>query len=80
MLRKVRIEYGGSINGNFEYISNVPDLYLAISVATTQMFRKSIWLDPKTTTIRDVLVERVQDGPNDRADEVHDGSYGEGGL
>lgn len=59
-MRKVTIKYEGG-NGSFDYISNAPDLYLAISIATKEMFKRCIWLDPKTARIDDVQVEHYVD-------------------
>ncbi len=70
MKRKVTIKYEGG-NGSFDYISNAPDLYLAVSVATKEMFKRCIWLDPKTTRIDDVQVEHYIEPSDDDEPEGH---------
>ena len=75
MLRRVKIFYDGH-QGYFVYDSNVPDLYLAVAVATKEMFKQSIWLDPKETRIDEVHVEHVPTTPDTNEDV--DGHY-EGG-
>jgi hypothetical protein len=58
--RKIRITYEGG-NGSFEYISNAPDLYVAIAVATKEMFKQCIWLHPAECRISNVEVSRADE-------------------
>lgn len=70
MKRKVKIWYEGG-NGTFEYISDAPDLYVAISVATKEMFKKCIWLSAQDCRITDVQVSHVEPGEEDGEKEGH---------
>ena len=70
MERRVKITYEGG-NGTFEYVSNQPDLYVAIAVATKEMFKQCIWLSAQECRITDVQVSHVEPGQEDRETEGH---------
>lgn len=52
----ITITYDGG-NGKFEYDSDQPDSHLAVAVATKEMFKQCVFLDPKTTRISAINVD-----------------------
>lgn len=70
MKRRVKITYEGG-NGVFSYDSDAPDLYVAIAVATKEMFKQCIWLSAQECRITDVQVSHVEPGQEDGEAEGH---------
>ncbi len=54
---KWRVTIAYNSDGRFIYDSNVSDSWMAMAVATKQMFAKCHWLDPKDTRITAVEIE-----------------------
>ena len=73
MLRKIRIVYEGG-NGSFEYVSDQLDLYVAISVATKEMFKQCIWLQPSACRISEVTVTWQEFDPGEKPDTEYEGT------